>query len=290
MRITTNPQESESRDDTLAALTQAMEEIAREAQHPARPNEEVFAGADPAGQRSERQRRAAILSRLPRRGAPRLWGLIGLLALACIGVIVFAWPSPDGSAPKPIIPSSVNAATTDTGLQQPSFQAQTAPQRADPAGASTSLELTRWVQTIARELANLTQGVEQLKTNQAQLARDNAELAGQLKETREQMVRHDAEFAADLKAAQEEMTRDNLSLAAQLKTSQEQIASIGEQLKATQEQSNRLAGPKQPRPPKLASPAPPPPNVTATPKPAPKPSSPQASRPNNATQSLPKQP
>ena len=70
------------------------------------------------------------------------------------------------------------------------------------------------------------------------------------------MAQHDAELAKDLKAAREEMARDNLSLAAQLKASQAQIAGIGEQLKAAQEQLNRLAAPKQPRPPKLASPLP----------------------------------
>ena len=188
------------------------------------------------------------------------------------------------SRAKPTPPSSTDAAKTDTGLRQLSVQAQTTPQRAGPAAAASSPELTQLVQTITRELANLTQGIEQLKTRQAQLTRDNAELTSQLKETRDQMGRRDAEFAAELKAAQEETTRDNLSLAAQLKVSQEQISGISEQLKATQ-------APKQPRPAKLASPSPPQPNATATPRPAPKPPSPQAGRlPKNSTQSQPQQP
>jgi len=288
--MTTNPREGKSSDAVLAELTQALEEIGRGAPPLVRPNEEIFEQEDAAGQ-SKRQMLAAILGRLPRPGALPLWSLVVGLAVGFIGIIVFAWPSPDARAPKPTISSSVSAAKTDTGLQQPSIQAQTAPQRAGPAGASTSPELTQWGQTIARELANLTQGVEQLKTSQAQLARDNAELTGHLKETQEEMVRHDAELAKDLRAAQEEMTRDNLSLAAQLKASQEQISGIGEQLKPTQEQLNRLAVPKQPRPAKLASPSPPQPNATATPKPAPKPPSPQAGRlPQNSTQSQPQQP
>jgi len=288
--MTTNPREGKSSDAVLAELTQALEEIGRGAPPLVRPNEEIFEQEDAAGQ-SKRQMLAAILGRLPRPGALPLWSLVVGLAVGFIGIIVFAWPSPDARAPKPTISSSVSAAKTDTGLQQPSIQAQTAPQRAGPAGASTSPELTQWGQTIARELANLTQGVEQLKTSQAQLARDNAELTGHLKETQEEMVRHDAELAKDLRAAQEEMTRDNLSLAAQLKASQEQISGIGEQLKPTQEQLNRLSVPKQPRPAKLASPSPPQPNATATPKPAPKPPSPQAGRlPQNSTQSQPQQP
>jgi hypothetical protein len=286
----TNPREGKSSDAVLAELTQALEEVGRGAPPLVRPSEEIFEHEDAAGQ-SKRQMLAAILGRLPRPGALPLWSLVVGLAVGFIGIIVFAWPSPDARAPKPTISSSVSAAKTDTGLQQPSIQAQTAPQRAGPAGASTSPELTQWGQTIARELANLTQGVEQLKTSQAQLARDNAELAGHLKETQEEMVRHDAELAKDLRAAQEEMTRDNLSLAAQLKASQEQISGIGEQLKPTQEQLNRLAVPKQLRPAKLATPSPPQPNATATPKPAPKPPSPQAGRlPQNSTQSQPQQP
>jgi hypothetical protein len=288
--MTTNPREGKSSDAVLAELSQALEEIGRGAPPLVRPNEEIFEQEDAAGQ-SKRQMLAAILGRLPRPGALPLWSLVVGLAVGFIGIIVFAWPSPDVRAPKPTISSSVSAAKTDTGLQQPSIQAQTTPQRAGPAGASTSPELTQWGQTIARELANLTQGVEQLKTSQVQLARDNAELAGHLKEMQEEMVRHDMELAKDLRAAQEEMTRDNLSLAAQLKASQDQISGISEQLKATQEQLNRLAVPKQLRPAKLASPSPPQPNATATPKPAPKPPSPQAGRlPKNSTQSQPEQP
>jgi hypothetical protein len=287
--ITTNPKEGGSSEDTLAAISQALEEIARAAPQPALPSEAIFEGED-APQRSDRHTLAAILDRLRPDGLPS-WSLIGgLLAVVCIGIIVLVWPSPDGRAAKPIVPPSVDAAKASAGLQQPSIQVQTTPQRASLAEASAPPELTQSVQTIVRELANLTQGVEQLKTRQAQMARDNAELAGNLKETQEQMARHNAELGADLKAAQEEMTRDNLSMAAQLKASQEQIAAMGEQLKATQEQLNRLAAPR-PRPPKLASPFPQQPNVTLTPKPAPKQQPPQAGRlPNNSSQSQPKQP
>jgi len=162
LSITTNPQERESSDDTLAAISQALGEIARETRQNAWPNEAVFETEDAASQPQHSEMLDAIAVRLPQRRALTFWSFIGaLLAFACIGIIVFAWPSPDSRALKPIIPSSVNAAKTDTGFQQPSFQAQ-ASQRAGSAGASSSPE-----QTIARELANLTQGFEQLKTNQA---------------------------------------------------------------------------------------------------------------------------
>jgi hypothetical protein len=282
--MTTNPLEGKSSAAVLAELTQALEEIGRRAPPLVRPDEEIFEREDAAGQ-SERHVVAAILGGLSWPFALPKWSVVGLLAAACIGIIVFAWPSPDGRTAKPTTPPSVDIAKTDTGLRQPLFQAQTTPQRATPAAAPSSPELTQLVQTITGKLSNLEQVIEQLKTSQAKLVHDNAELTSQLKETRDQMARRDAEFAAQLKAAQEETTRDNLSLAAQLKLNQEQISGISELLKATQ------AAPKQLRPARLASPSPPQPNPTATPKPAPKPLSPQAGRlPQNSTQSQPQQP
>ena len=87
------------------------------------------------------------------------------------------------------------------------------PQRAGPITASSAPELTQWLKTVATELANLAQ----LKTNQAQRARDNAELAGHPKKTQEQVARHDAEFAEGLKeTAQEKLARNNLNTDEQL--------------------------------------------------------------------------
>jgi len=216
---------------------------------------------------------AAILERLSLPGTLQSWSLIGLLAVVCIGVIVFAWPSSDGPA------------RADPGVQQLLVQAQTAAQGAGPTAAPIAPELTQWGQTIARELANLEQGIEQLKTSQAQLARDNADLADRLKETQEQMAQHDAELAEGLKAVQDEMVRNNLNTAEQLKANQDQIASIGGQLKARLQQMGRLGAPKQPVR-QLASPSSPQPNATPTSKPAPKPRSPQAGPPpTSSTQS-----
>jgi hypothetical protein len=243
----------------LAELTHVLEQIARVTPAPARPNAEVFKRK--TGQPWERPMLTAILERVSLPGALRSWSLIGLLAVVCIGVIVFAWPSSDGRAVKPTIPSSVDAARADSGVQQSLFQAQIA---AQGAGATTA-PIAPEGQTIARELANLEQGIEQLKTSQAQLARDNADLADRLKETQEQMARHDAELAESLKAVQDPMVRNNLNTTEQLKASQDQIASIGELLKA---RLDHLGAPKQPpRPPKLASPSSPQANAAPTPKP-----------------------
>jgi hypothetical protein len=289
--ITTTPRDSESHDAMLADFTQALEQIARATPAPARPNEEIFKRK--TGQPSERPMLAGILGRLSLPGALMSWSLTGLLTVVCIAVIVFARPSSDGRAVQPTTPSSVDAARADPGVQQSLVQAQTAAQGAGPKAALIAPELTQWGQTIARELANLEQAIEQLKTSQAQLARDNADLADRLKETQEQMARHDAELAEHLKAVQDEMVRNHLNTTEQLKASQDQIASIGEQLKVRQEQKDRLGVPKQPqRPPKLASPSSPQPNAAPrpklTPKPATKPQSPQAGLlPKNSSQSQP---
>jgi ABC-type transporter Mla subunit MlaD len=87
-----------------------------------------------------------------------------------------------------------------------------------------SPELTQRLQTMARELANLAQGIEQLKNSQEKLTRDNATVAEQLKEALSQMIRDDAAAAEQLKAALSQLTRDNAAIVEQLKTSQEQTA------------------------------------------------------------------
>jgi hypothetical protein len=45
------------------------------------------------------------------------------------------------------------------------------------------------LQTIARDVANLERTIEQLKTNQQQMADDNAKAVGELKATQDEMKR-----------------------------------------------------------------------------------------------------
>ena len=254
MSIRATPQQSHSRDVALAAIAQAHRQIGAD---------EQLVQVDETACKLETEKKA---TRHPSDEQPRfaepgssrgrlvLRSLMGLLAVACIGVAAFAWPSPDGqAAPEPISTSSVSiekkelaaqpapsnagvAAKTDAGLPQRSSQAQTTLQRAAPeapTAAAMAPDLAQSIQMITRELANLEQGIDQLKTGQAQMVRDNAELV--------------------LKATQE-MARNNADLAEQLKASHEQMANIAEQLKQSQEQIARLvaSGQKQ-RPRTLAS-------------------------------------
>ena len=255
MSIPATPQQSHSRDVALAAIAQAHRQIGAD---------EQLVQVDETAFKLEKEKKATRHpsdehpSAEPGRGSSRgrlvLRSLMGLLAVACIGVAAFAWPSPDGqAAPEPISTSSVSiekkelpaqpapsnagvAAKTDAGLPQQSSQAQTTLQRAAPeapTAAAVAPDLAQSIQMITRELANLEQGIAQLKTGQAQMVRDNAELV--------------------LKATQE-MARNNADLAEQLKASHEQMANIAEQLKQSQEQIARLvASGQNQRPRTLAS-------------------------------------
>lgn len=246
------PQQSHLRDVALAAIAQAHrqmgagENLVQVDETAFKLEEEKIATRHPSDEQPSAE---------PGRGSSRgrlvLWSLIGLLAVACIGAV--AWPSPHGqAAPEPISTSSVSiekkeppapsnagvAAKTDAGLPQRSSQAQTTLQRAAPeapTAAPMAPDLAQSIQMITRELANLEQGIDQLKTGQAQMVRDNAELAEHL-------------------TATQEMVRNNADLAEQLKASHEQMATIAEQLKQSQEQIARLVASEQKqRPRTLAS-------------------------------------
>src|SRR5713101_6054339 len=244
MSIPATPQQSHSRDVALAAIAQAHRQIGADEQLEQVDETALKLEKEEKATRhpSDEQPRFAEPGRGSSHGRLVLWSLMGLLAVACIGVAAFAWPSPHGqAAPEPISTSSVSiekkeppaqpapfnaglAAKTDAGLPQRSSQAQTTLQRAAPeapTAAPMAPDLAQSIQMITRELANVEQGIDQIKTGQAQMVRDNAELAEHLNAT-------------------QEMVRNNADLAEQLKASHEQMANIAEQLKQSQEQIARL--------------------------------------------------
>src|SRR6516165_411259 len=139
-------------------------------------------------------------------------GLIGLLLAACIFVAAFALQSSYGDAVRPIVarwalvptssqllekpglsaqpsPASVQAAAAEPIPPQPTPSAQTAPQDIAPTTAPVAPEVAQLLQTIVRDLANLEQRIDQLKTGQDQMASDNAKAVEQLKASQEQMAR-----------------------------------------------------------------------------------------------------
>jgi hypothetical protein len=145
---------------------------------------------------------------------PAVRGLTGLLLAACIGVAAIAWQSSYGDVAKEIIarwtpqrgvtssppletlglaaqpnPPAVQAALAKTAPPQPALLAQSVPEDVAPTAAALPPELRQLLQSMARDLATLGQGIEQLKAGQEQMARDNANTAEQLKANREQMAR-----------------------------------------------------------------------------------------------------
>ena len=131
-----------------------------------------------------------------------LRGLIGLLLAGCIFVAAFALHSwapqlvptssqleKPGLSAQPSPANSVQAAAAEPIPPQPTPSAQNAQQDIAPTTAPVSPEVAQLLQTIVRDLANLEQRIDQLKTGQDQMASDNAKAVEQLKASQEQMAR-----------------------------------------------------------------------------------------------------
>ena len=284
MSVTASPQQNHLRDLAIAALKQAHREIGQ-------ADQRLVALDEPASRTQVEKDTHHIGEPSPAaapplragRHRPLLWSFLGLLASAGIAAAALVWQKPSElaaldpiftatiSAAKRYLPEqpapSIGTSRTEPALPQPS--PQTSPQReaqlvqATPGAAPP--------QTMPRELANVQQAIDQLRTEQAQMIRDNAEMAERLKATQEmasqnatlvedlktaqaQVIRQSAALADDLKAARSQAARDNAEYVERLKASQEQMARLSEQLKTNQEQLARLtASEHKPRPKSVAS-------------------------------------
>jgi hypothetical protein len=187
-------------------LAHAYEQIARADEQLARVNEQISKLEHDAA-----RTKSVNTFRRPSRGRPALRGFIGLLLTACICIAAFASQSygetarlmisrwapqlaPASSLPleTPKLaaqqsPPTVQVAAADAALSQLPPPAQTAPQ--DAVADPIPPELTQSLQTMARDLANVQQEVEQLKTSQEELVRENVRTAEQLKAMQEQTAR-----------------------------------------------------------------------------------------------------
>ena len=211
MNSTPNPKATEPAD-----VECADEQLAHVTEQPSKPDH--GAARHPS----------AVPGRRPSRGRPALLGLIGLLLATCIFVAAFVSQSSYGGAAKLrwaaqlVLTSSVPLKKTGLPVaepicrsvgrggvmpSQPTPSAQTAPQEVGPTAAPLSPELAQMLQTMARDLANVEQGIEQLKTTQQQMASDNAKAIEQLKTSQEHMARDNAKAAEQLKASQEQIAR-----------------------------------------------------------------------------------
>jgi hypothetical protein len=240
MNSTTDPKAIES-DDVLVAraderLVHAYDQIARADEQLARLTEQLSKLEQDAVHRP-----SAVVGFRPSRGGSALRGFIGLLLAVCIFAGAFVLQSSYGDAAKlmvaqwapqlistrslptekpgfPARPSSstVQVAAATPVLPQPTPSAQTAPQDFAPTAAAMSPEIALLLQRMARDLANVEQGIDQLKANQEQAARENAKATEQFKAGQEQMTRLIAKVselnkASELSKASEQNLRPRTS-------------------------------------------------------------------------------
>ena len=185
MDTTLNPKQTDPRhvlgaraDEELAhayeQLTRASEEIVRAEEQLTKLEKDAARRAGP--------RKRRLFDR------PAVRGFTGLLLAACIGVAAIAWQSSYGDAAIIARWAPQRVVTSSPPLENPGL-AQTAPEDVAPTAAALSPELTQLLQSMARDIATLGQGIAQLKASQEQMARDNANAAEQIKARQEQMAR-----------------------------------------------------------------------------------------------------
>jgi hypothetical protein len=145
-------------------------------------------------------------------GRPALRALVGLVLAACIVVVTLVLQSSYGAGAKLVIarwapqlvstlptenppvpaqpaPSTVQVAAAEATPPQTTSVPQTAPQDAAPTTTAALPDQTELLRTLARDLANLQQNIEQLKANQQQMVRDSSKAIEELKANQEEMKR-----------------------------------------------------------------------------------------------------
>ncbi|MBV9461647.1 MAG: hypothetical protein JO141_29600 [Bradyrhizobium sp.] len=214
MNSTINP------DAVLSA--RADERLAHAYEQIARADDELTRVTERLSRMESEAARGPATAYSPRssRGGSGSRGLIAFLLAACIGGAAFASHSSYGEAGRemiaPLLPSYISAswlsvarpqeaaqqgsspvqlAAADTSLLQPTPTAQTPVQvvPAPAAGAAqtpalASPDVMQMLQSMARDIATVEQGIEQLKANQAQMAADNARAIEGLRASQEQLT------------------------------------------------------------------------------------------------------
>jgi len=203
-------------NDVLAAraderLAHAYEQIAHADEQLARLTEQMT--------RMEQEEAArpasAVLLKRPSRGRPLLRGFIGVVTAACIiggalalqssygataGPAIARWAEPylgsvswsplakPEQATQPM-PSGVRLAAVDAAPPPAMPLAQAGTQDVASPHAMTSPDVAQVLQTMARDLTTVQQGIEDLKASQERLASENARIAEQFKASQEQLTR-----------------------------------------------------------------------------------------------------
>jgi hypothetical protein len=205
-------QDLKQTDPRHVLTARADEELAHAYDQITRAGEEI-ARAEQQLSKLEHAQRRAVPGKRPSLGGPAVRGFIGVMLAACIGVAAFIWQSPYGGAARQIVatwapqlvatrslllenpglparpsPAGVQVAAADTAPPQPAAPAQTAPEQVAPT-AALSPDSMQLLQSMARDIAALGQGIEQLKASQQQMARDHVNAVDLLRASQEQMAR-----------------------------------------------------------------------------------------------------
>jgi len=214
MESTAMPKSTEA-DDVLAAraderLAHAYDQIALADAQLARLTEQLTR----MEQDSVQHPIPVMMAKRPSRGHPALRGFVGLLGAACIAGAAFVAQSSYGETVRPVIarwaapylgsvswlaaakpelaatpgPSGVRLASAAEAAPAPAAPAASQ-DGASPADAVASSETLLLLQTMARDLVTVQQGIEELKANQERIAGENARTIEQLKVSQEQTAR-----------------------------------------------------------------------------------------------------
>jgi septal ring factor EnvC (AmiA/AmiB activator) len=98
-------------------------------------------------------------------------------------------PPEDAPVPAQPAPAVVQVAAAEAAPPQATPLAQAAPQDAAPTATAAVADQTQLLQTMARDLANLEQNIEQLRANQQQISSDNSKAIEELKASQEEIKR-----------------------------------------------------------------------------------------------------
>src|SRR5215831_15029620 len=109
--------------------------------------------------------------------------------------------------PSQLSPPTAQRTVAKAVLPQATPPVQTTPQDVRPTASPVAPGLTQLLQTMARDLANMQQGIEQRKGVQEKMASDNAKAVDELKAGQEKMASDNAKAVDELKAGQEQMTQ-----------------------------------------------------------------------------------
>jgi hypothetical protein len=205
-------QDLKQTDPRHVLTARADEELAHAYDQITRAGQEIKRAEEQLSKLEHAQRRA-VPGKRPSLGGPAVRGFIGVMLAACICVAAFIWQSPYGDAARQIVatlapqllattslplenpglparpsPPGVQVAAADTAPPQPAPPAQTATGEVAPT-AALSPEVMQLLQSMARDLAALWQGIEQLKASQQQMARDHVNAVDLLRASQEQMAR-----------------------------------------------------------------------------------------------------